>query len=46
MKKQAKYATVCFYTETGKYMGWKYLKNCSLLELRSWTKSGNKIAIH
>lgn len=40
-----KYATVKFYTDTGRYMGWKYLKNCSLWELRSWIKSGNTIKL-
>jgi hypothetical protein len=37
--------TVKFYTDSGRYMGWKFLKNCSYLEIRSWVDSGNKIVL-
>ena len=41
-----KKATIRFYTDTNKYMGWQYLHKSNLLELRSWTNSGNNIVIH
>lgn len=39
--------TIKFYTETGKYMGWKKLKSfCdNWLECKSWINSGNSLMV-
>jgi hypothetical protein len=36
---------VKFYTDSGRYMGWKYLHNINRLELQSWKTSGNSYNI-
>jgi hypothetical protein len=40
-----KHKTVRFYAASGKYMGWKYKKNTTYGELRSWLLSGNSLRI-
>ena len=43
MKNNGKRKTICFYTDNGLYMGWKYLDLISYGEIKSWLKSGNSI---
>jgi hypothetical protein len=38
--------TVAFYTDSGRYMGWRYLsKAVGDGELRSWLRSGNYVKV-
>ena len=41
-----KRATVRFYTEDGKYMGWQWLNTTTFRELRNWVRSFNAFKIH
>ena len=41
----AKQLTIRYYTDSGMYKGWEYLKNASYLSVSNWIRSGNSVMI-